>query len=282
MKILVSMIISSPVGDTTFQESFMKAWMENYNLTRDPDTHLVARFNTWGCKTMEGTYNNGIWILNSMGVMQGAMHADKEGFDAVLLTCFDDPLQWQLRSLIDIPVVSYGEACMTYGTMMGEKLGIVVAMDYNPARTREQINRLGLTNRVAGVRAFNIPESVLAEGYVNAEYVIEEFKKVARKLIEDGADVIIPGCGFYSPILRLAKGMEDKYPNGLDEVDGVPVMDVLSVGIQTAEMMVHLKDAGCKWISRKGRYTLPKQSMLEDGASCLVDDRMHYWDIELC
>jgi len=67
---------------------------------------------------------------------------------------------------------------------------------------------------------------------MDAHREIKAFKEVAGELVADGADVLIPACGLMSPALLLAPGAEKEYPNGLTEVDGVPVMDAIGAAIK--------------------------------------------------
>jgi hypothetical protein len=59
----------------------------------------------------------------------------------------------------------------------------------------------------------------------------------------------------------MAPGCEEEYPNGFTEVDGVPVVDVISSGVRLAEVLVSFKRAGLSWISRKGIYRRPEEEM---------------------
>lgn len=281
MKILLANTTVGYENDPAIKDIVMPAWKQNYQLAARTDTEIISRFNTWGCLGMSGTFNHAIWQLNGTEAVFASLRAEQEGFDAVLITCFDDPWLWQIRQLIDIPVIGFGEAAMTAATMMGDKFGIVTASVYNPYRTGEQVARYGLKERCAGVRGLTIPEPDLFEGFINAEKVVDEFIRVGRELIRDGADILIPGCGLISPVLRLAAGMEDRYPNGLTELDGVPVLDVLTIGIKTAEFMADMRRSGSPWISRHTKYKLPTKEMLKSGAMCLSDERQDFWDLKI-
>ncbi len=59
----------------------------------------------------------------------------------------------------------------------------------------------------------------------------------------------------------MAPGCEDDYPGGLTEVDGVPVVDVISAGVRLAEVLVSFKKAGLSWISRAANYRRPDAEM---------------------
>ncbi|QPC42903.1 hypothetical protein HW532_09505 [Kaustia mangrovi] len=56
---------------------------------------------------------------------------------------------------------------------------------------------------------------------------------MARACIDDGAEVILVGCGYYGPILRTA---------GYTEIPGtgVPVVDCSAVALKQAECMADL------------------------------------------
>jgi hypothetical protein len=61
----------------------------------------------------------------------------------------------------------------------------------------------------------------------------------------------------------MAPGCEDEYPGGLTEVDGVPVVDVISAGVRIAEVLASFKKAGLSWISRSAGYRRPGVEMSE-------------------
>ena len=121
--------------------------------------------------------------------------------------------------------------------------------------------KYGLKDRCVGQRPIESWNAGLEEGLTESGETVKAFISTARKLIEDGAEVIIPGCSLMSPTMRLTPGAEDLYPGGLTEVDGAPVVDVLSVTVKMAETMASLYRAGSGWISRK-LYTPGRRNML--------------------
>ena len=124
-----------------------------------------------------------------------------------------------------------------------------------------------------------IPETAeeQPQALLDAHHGIEAFKKVARELIADGADVLIPACGLMAPALRLTPGAEREYPDGLVTIDGVPVLDVLGVTVKMAETLVGLKQAGSAWISRKAFYAPATPKARELGQMVLDYDGPGYW-----
>lgn len=263
------------------KEMLVPLWKRNFDLVRQKDTEIVARFPGWGIAGLDGFFYSYIDTLNSQSVFHAAVAAEKEGFDAVLIMCFGDPMLWQIRQAINIPVVSLGESSMFLATTMGHKFGVVSISPYNIPEMEHTIAKYGLEPRYAGARAN--PETGDEQGaaIVDAGHAIESFKTAARELIKEGAEVIIPGCGLLSPALRFAPGAEAEYPHGLTTVDDVPIFDVLSSALKTAETLVALKKAGSGWISRKRLFAQPTERARDAGKVVLKDDRMVYWDVAM-
>jgi Asp/Glu/hydantoin racemase len=267
--------------DNEFVERLVSIWKSNFSLSKQKDTEIVSRFSPWGVIGMEGFFYHNIDTLNAQVVYHSAISAEKDGFDGILITCFGNPMLHQIRQAVNIPVVSIGEASLLMAASMGYKFGIVTISKHNILETKHTVAQYGLSDRLANVRA--IPETPMEQGgaIFDATHSIEAFKKVAREIISDGAEIIIPGCGLMSPSLRLAPGAEKQYPNGVTEVDGAAVLDIMSCGIKMLESMVSLKRGGSSWISRKEMYAQPTPEALESGKIVLHDDRMTFWDKEM-
>ncbi len=81
----------------------------------------------------------------------------------------------------------------------------------------------------------------------NLKGILPEFEKVAMQCIEDGAEVIIPGCTVLSVLLAT---------NDYSKVEGteVPVLDPVSAEIKMAEVLVDLKKKLGVQLSRVNTY----------------------------
>ncbi len=281
MKILLANIGVSEKDGEFVKNMMQPVWKKNLDLVKRPDTELVLRSSEWGIIGMEGMFNPAMNVLNKQLIFHLCKDAEAQGFDAVMITCFGDPYLQEVRSFVNIPVIGIGEATMKMATMMGKRFGIVHVNPVVIEECRGEVASYGMSDYLAGIIA--TPESgeeqVMA--LKDAHGAIKTFIECGRKLIEMGAEVLIPGCGLMSPSLRVAPQCEEEYPNGLTEVDGVPVMDILGCGLKYAEMMVDLKKSGSNWISRKGVYALPTKEMLESGYMTIQDERIRYWDIVL-
>jgi allantoin racemase len=281
MKILVVNIPAaeehSEIG-RFFKSTFVPLLLRNFDLVRQKDTEVTFRFSRWGMDGLEAAYYSYIEHLSTRKVFHAAAHAEEEGFDAVMIACFGDPMLWEIRQALNIPVVSIGESSMLLATVMGYKFGVVTVSPLYIIGQEHLIAKYGFKDRSVGVRAISETGDEQVMASQDARHTIECFKKVARELIADGAEVIIPGCALMSQSLRLAPGVENDYPNGLVEVDGVPIADVIGDTIKMAETLVALKRAGSCWISRKGLYAQPTSRALHEGHKVLEDDRLSFWD----
>lgn len=281
MKILLANIGVSEVNGAFTMELMAPLWKKNFDLVRRPDTEIVLRTSQWGVLGMDGLFHPAMNALNTQLVFQIAKNADKEGFDAVMVTCFGDPYLQQLRAYLDIPVIGIGETSLKMASMMGKRFGVVHVNEAVLDEGREQVEGYGLGKYFAGIVATTEkgPDQVMA--MKNARGAIKAFTECGRQLIAMGAEVLVPACGLMSPSLRMAAGCEEEYPDGFTSVDGVPIFDVLGCSLKYTEMMVDLKRAGENWISRKRTYALPTQTMLDSGYMTLEDERIKYWDVKL-
>ncbi len=261
------------------KSAYVPLLQRNLNLVKQQDTEIVFRFCEWGLVSMEPIFYSYIDHLASRLVYYAAAHAQEEGFDAVVINCFGDPMVWELRQALDIPVVSIGESSMLLSAMMGLRFGIVSISEYNIPGLEERIAKYGLKERCAGSRAIGESGACQEEALLNAYHTIQTFTETARQLIADGAEIIIPGCSLMSPAVRFAPGAEKEYPNGLTEVDGVAVADIIGDTIKMAESLVALKKAGSSWISRKCLYARPTPEAVELGKVVTEGSGLKYWDV---
>jgi Asp/Glu/hydantoin racemase len=174
-----------------------------------------------------------------------AVLAEEQGYDAFALSTIPEPGIREIRSLVSIPVVGYGEAAMTLATHLGQKFGVLLFIGEMIPMIESNVARMGLTSRCAGIRYVGFPSSAVLPTKAPPADVIEIFHETARRLIADGADVIIPGEAPMSLMLHRA---------GISRVDDVPVIESVSATLKTAEMLVDIKKQLGTWRSTRGYY----------------------------
>lgn len=184
--------------------------------------------------------------LHSQQFILGAIEAEEQGYDAFAMMTLPEPSLQDVRSLVDIPVVGYGESAMLVASMLGERAGVLLFIKGMAATIDRNVQRMGLGSRFVGATDVGFTfDDVLAAYGGDAAPLIAKFQEAARTMIGRGADVIIPG---EAPLcLLLAR-------HGVTEVDGVPVLDAVTATVKAAEMMVGMRRVTGAAPSRAGFF----------------------------
>ena len=196
----------------------------------------------------------------SREVIRGAIQAEREGYDVFFMNHFQDVGLYEARAAVKMPVLGLGEATLLHACTMGRKLGLLAI---NPAfipAHNEQIYRYGLQQRIAGIRAMEANISDYMEAFTSPAKKSELqaiFEREARRLIDGGADVIVPTGGI--PMMLFGKEPDAN-------VDGAPIVNGVTVVIKAAEMAVKLKRLGVSVASRipQSGFALPSAQTLDE------------------
>jgi len=183
--------------------------------------------------------------LHSLQWVLRAVEAERSGFDAYAMATIPNPLIREIRTLVDIPVVGYGEASYHVASMLGRRFGLLVFIDRMAPLLEDHVAGHGLASRCVGVRPSGVTFQQVLAGYTTPGPVIERFQDSARDLIRAGADVIIPGEMPLNVLLAI---------NGVNNVDGVPILDGLAVTMKLAEAFADLHKTIGFSQSRHGFY----------------------------
>jgi allantoin racemase len=191
-------------------------------------------------------------------VICNAVRAEREGYDAFVIGHFQDAGLYEVRSVVDIPVVALGEASMLYACQLGQRIGIVTINTRFIPWFHHQIGKYGLERRVTGVHAMTFePGQILAayESDERATEVRERFAEQARPLVKTGVDVLIPGGGI--PMLLFSRIRDHA-------VDGAPVINGIPIAVKMAEVAVKLRRLSGLRVSRVSDYVMPPAEVNEE------------------
>jgi allantoin racemase len=193
-------------------------------------------------------------------VLANAVRAEREGCDAFVIGSFSEPFLRELRSAVDIPVVSLTEASLLVACSLGRYSAPVSNAPTTAWMTRMSIEAHGLAGRVLRVQAIDPPldEPALARGFEAPAPVIESFKRAAARAIADGADVIIPAEGMLAELL---------YVNGITAIDGAPVVDVFGTAWAYAAMLARLREQSGMQVGRRWHYRRDDADFVRELAS---------------
>lgn len=256
MKLLCQLPAKLDLGDLG-ANSFIDVFKRVYSQVKRPDTDTVIRGLDRGLSTLEQVTFGSLRFLNEAEVLKAVIPAEEQGFDGVVIICVGDSGLRAAKSALNIPVVGAGESVMRFAATMGSKFAIVTSDVGLVPNLVENIDKYGVwTNLIGGnpVRAITLSETKLM-GCLSGDYtpLVNDFTRVARGCIQDGAEVLVAGCGVLSIMLSDA---------GVREIDGVPVVDPEIIAFKTAEMLVDLHKAKVPIISRKGLYALTPREEL--------------------
>ena len=186
--------------------------------------------------------------LHSHQFVINGITAQQQKYDAYAICTLPDPALRETRSILDIPVVAYGEVAMHLSCFLGERFGILVFIKELIPLLEENVRRYGLSSKLAGIQhagfSFNDVLTAFNEPYPKG--IVERFEESAEDLIRKGADVIIPGEAVLCVLLAS---------HGVSQANGVPVLDALGSVIQMAEMFGEQYRKGAFQVNRRNYFT---------------------------
>lgn len=229
--------------------AYHEALVKHFKRVARPDTEIVLH----GMKS--GTYRSNypgadirhasLQYIHGLQFMLAAVEAQQQGFDVYAISTLPEPALREIRGLVDIPVVGYGESAMLTACMLGRTFGVVVFIDDLNELIEQNARGHGLASRFSGAMPVGFTFNDVLKGFDDPTELIERFRSAARTLIAKGAEVIIPGEAPMNVLLAH---------NGVTDVDGVPVLDSLAAWIKQAEAMGDLRRLCGTRPCRKGYY----------------------------
>jgi len=190
--------------------------------------------------------------------IRNTVRAEREGYDVVAITHFQDAGLAEAKSVVEIPVLGLGETTLMHACTLGRKLGLVTI---NPAFVpwhEDQVIRYGIGPRVVGVRAVNAKISDFMDAFERAdayELLRAKFEHEVNILLDAGADVIVPSGGL--PMLLFGGEFGA-------QIGGAPILNGLAVIAKAAESAVRLKELTGIAVSRRSNYARPPEKSLAE------------------
>jgi len=187
-------------------------------------------------------------------LIRNAVEAEKQGYDAMAITHFQDAGLAEVKSVAEIPVLGLGETTLFHACTLGRKLGLITINPVFIPWHEDQVIRYGLQQRVVGVRAV---EATVAD-FINAfadkkafDALYPKWEKEARWLLNNGADVIVPAGGL--PMMLFS-----------GEFEGAPVVNGVTLIAKSAELAIKLRKLGMAKVSRRSNFVKPPEKALRE------------------
>ena len=218
--VIVNVVPSLFLGEATLEKV-----KERYNSQKDPETELFWSFSVKGTGLIQQNYEI---ELGATYVMEQVLKVDENFYDGVIVTCGLDPCLVAAREYLRIPVVGMLSTGVNLASILGRKFSIVYAKSpgskYAPM---DLIRAYAMETKLASIRSTVTPATEFHA--LPSDQRLQEIITQARKAIdEDGADVILLGCGGFEGFQVLS----DKL--------GVPVIDMGIATLKMCELLVKL------------------------------------------
>jgi allantoin racemase len=155
--------------------------------------------------------------------------AEKEGYHAVVPLGMLDLGVDGGKSAVDIPVVGPMESSLHIASLLGDRFGLIIYHEKLLAFNRAIVRRYGMEDKIVGfgVSGFDLPDIT-----ANREKVVENFLAEGKKLVAQGAEVIIP--------MGITQCPVHIKPDFVREQLGVPVVEGIGAPIRVAAMLASL------------------------------------------
>ena len=190
--------------------------------------------------------------------IDNAIRAEERGFDAVLIGHFQDSGLWEARSAAGVPVIGMGEASMLYSLQLGRSFGLVTIDEVFEPIHREQAERYGLADRLAGVSSMSTPVTDLVAAFdSDAAYarVRETFERACTPLLAARAEVIIPAGGLFGLLSARERDLR---------IGEAVVLNPIAVSCKMAEAAASLRRASGLGTSRVSTFSSPPPRAIEE------------------
>jgi Asp/Glu/hydantoin racemase len=193
--------------------------------------------------------------LHAQIILENALRAEADGYDVFALSSVQDPAIEEARSLLEIPVVGYGESAMHFACLLGSRFVIIAFGERFDQMLDLRVKRLGLAERALPTMLMERTSFAdVGHALDDAAALVERFSHTARKAIALGAEAIIPGQLYLSEAIARA---------GLTRIDEVPIVDGLAALVKMAEAMADLKKLGISVTRRGYTHARPPKDVLE-------------------
>ena len=176
--------------------------------------------------------------------VQAAQRAQAQGYDAFIIGTIPDTGFEEARTLVDIPVVAFGNTSVAYAATLGSCVGIVHFIPALRDQIRRNMRTYGFDSIVRSIVQVDAAFHDIMKAYAEPSGLIAAFQRAARIAIDEGAEVIVPGEGPLNVFLA---------DQGISRVDDVPVIDSLGTLVQIAEARAAAFRRGLR-PSRRGFY----------------------------
>jgi allantoin racemase len=213
-----------------------------------PETEITMVQIEHGPASIESEFDA---ALAAPEVILKATVAEREGADAIVIDCMDDPGMPGAREMVSIPVLGPCQTTMHLASMLGHAFSVVTVMEASVMGFENRARLYGLADCLASVRWVDVPVLELSPA---SDKLLEDLTEESLKaVVDDKAHVVVLGCtGLLGYAEAVSQALEE-HGHG-----DVPVLDPMPATIRAAEMMI---DGKLRHSKRSYPYPAEKASV---------------------
>lgn len=182
-------LVPGPMGGTPSGDAELQRRREFLQRYASPGTEVGIIDSAKGPSSIESMYEE---YLSIPETVQLAYELERDGWDGIMLGCYGDPGLDALREIINIPIAGAGEATSLMAASIAHRFSIITISDPSIVPLERLVRNAGVAEKLASVRAVNIP---VLDLHKDRERAIEVTLEQGRKAIEqDRAEALIVGC----------------------------------------------------------------------------------------
>lgn len=159
MKTKIALLLPVPRAAGMWElEQTAKSVLKIMDKVKNKDTEVVPCFPERGVVTpVEHCYRYLVYRAD-MEMYEAALQIEKDGYDALMLSCWLDPALLQMRQALNIPVVGAAQSAMLFANTMGDRFSVITQNSIIIPPIMEVIERSGLRNKLASIRPITLPD----------------------------------------------------------------------------------------------------------------------------
>ena len=195
--------------------------------------------------------------LAEVDVIEEVIKAEQNGYDGVYIACSYEPGVKEAREVVDIPVVGATVPTVLIACQLGHRFSYFTDSELAVTNTWDLLRRYGLETRCLSVKSVGLwLDEIVKKPEENRERIIN----LAKKAVQEGADVIILGCTIVAAYLTDIIKTKMLPP----ELTKIAILDSNICAFKTLELLVDLRVKAGISVSRKAYYAKPQELKPKD------------------
>jgi len=173
--------------------------------------------------------------LHTSELIEKAVEAEKKGYDAYVQVGMQDYGYFEIKEVVGIPVIYPVENALRVASIVAPKIAFLTYSSVMLDRLNEKARKYGYGDRMTAGASVELTPKELSVAFSDPEPVIALLEGQAKKIADQGANIMITAG---NPITMLL------IDNGRMELAGVRVLDSQGTLVKMAEFMVDLHQLG--------------------------------------